>query len=274
MDMLGMLGNLPIAVQSLIVVAFFASLTVAGLYLVRRRVSPDALRGDHDVAGFTFGVVGAFYGVILAFVIVAVWQRFERANETAQHEALALSNLYDLSQGFDEPARTAMQSALRSYTSEVVNREWTAMATFGYRQSMSSEERIWQVLSTYTPGGARQQTFLDKSIDQIADLSDARQLRFVYYSEDLPSVIWIVIYVGCFITLGFGYFFGTRLFRSQAIMIATFASLIGLTILAISELSSPYQGAVVISDEPFRYALSRMTPSPPVQPDLPRPGAP
>ncbi len=257
------LGNLPITVQALIVVSVFATLTVGGLYLVRQRIPPHVLREDHDVAGFTFGVVGAFYGVILAFVIVAVWQRFERANETAQREALALLNLYDLSQGFDEPARTAMQAALRQYTSDVVNREWTAMATYGYRQSMRTEERIWRVLSTYTPSGPRQQTFLDKSIDQVADLSDARQLRFVYYSEELPSVIWIVIYVGCLITLGFGYFFGTRVFRSQAIMIATFASLIGLTILAISELASPYQGAVVVSDEPFRYALSRMTSAPP-----------
>src|SRR5579884_2784573 len=199
-----MLGNLPIAIQAAVVVAVFAGLTVAGLYLVRLRIPPHVLRDDHDVAGFTFGVVGAFYGVILAFVIVAVWQRFERANETAQREALALSNLYNLSQGFDEPARGAMQAALRQYASNVVDHEWAAMAVSSYRQSQRGEEHIWQVLSAYTPSGARQQTFLDKSVDQMAELSDARQLRYLYYSEDLPSVIWIVIYVGCLITLGFG----------------------------------------------------------------------
>ncbi len=258
-----MLGNLPIAIQAAAVVVVFASLTVGGLYLVRQRIPPHVLRDDHDVAGFTFGVVGAFYGVILAFVIVAVWQRFERANETTQREALALSNLYNLSQGIDEPARSAMQAALRQYATDVIDHEWAAMAVYDFHETMRGEERIWQVLSNYTPSGARQQTFLDKSIDQVAVLSDARQLRHLYYSEDLPSVIWIVIYVGCLITLGFGYFFGTRVFRSQAIMIATFAALIGLTILAISELANPYQGAVVVSDQPFKYALGAMTPSPP-----------
>lgn len=258
-----MLGNLPISIQAVAVVVIFASLTVAGLYLVRLRVSAQALREDHDVAGFTFGVIGAFYGVILAFVIVAVWQRFERANETAQQEALAISNLYNLSKGFDEPARSAMQRALRLYASDVVNREWAAMADNNYHPTRGGEERIWEVLSSYNPATARQQTFLDKSVDQVAQLSDSRQLRYLYYSEDLPSVIWIVIYVGCLITLSFGYFFGTRLFRFQALLIATFAALIGLTILAITELAGPYQGAVVVSDAPFRYALSSMTPAPP-----------
>ena len=69
--------------QAIIVVLVFSGLTVAGLYFVRRHVSSRQLKEDHDVAGFTFSVVGAFYGMILAFVIVAVWQRFERANEQA-----------------------------------------------------------------------------------------------------------------------------------------------------------------------------------------------
>jgi cell division protein FtsX len=61
-----------------------------------------------------------------------------------------------------------------------------------------------------------------------------------------------VIYVGCVITLGFSYFFVTRHFRQQALMCGTFAALIGLTILAISELATPYQGAVVVSNQAFK----------------------
>jgi Protein of unknown function (DUF4239) len=265
-----MLGNLPVAIQAATVAILFAAVTVAGLYFVRRRIPPHILKGDHDVAGFTFGVVGAFYGVVLAFVIVAVWQRFERANELTQREALALSNLYDLSKGLDEPVRSAMQQALREYATEVIDHEWKAMATYSYRRSGGGERRIWQVLANYNPSGIRQQTFLDKSIDQLGQLSDARQLRYLYSSENLPAVIWIVIYVGCLITLGFGYFFVTQSFRSQAIMIATFAALMGLTILAISELANPYQGTMVVSEAPFRYALSAMVPQAPAPPPATR----
>jgi len=246
------------AVQALIVVVVFSGLTVAGLYIVRSRVSPQQLKLDHDVAGFTFSVVGAFYGVVLAFVIVAVWQRFERANEKAQDESLALSNLYNLSIGFDQPERGELQAALHAYATKVIEHEFKQMSDYTYRQNMEDENVLWQLLLKYAPASAQQQTILDKSLDQMAALSDARRLRYVYYSEDLPSVIWIVIYVGAVITLGFSYFFSTHLFRSQAIMSATFAALIGLTILAISELATPYQGAVVVSDEGFRFLIGSM----------------
>jgi Protein of unknown function (DUF4239) len=244
--------------QSIIVVLVFSGLTVAGLYFVRSRVSSQQLKEDHDVAGFTFSVVGAFYGVILAFVIVAVWQRFERANEKAQDESLALSNLYNLSGGFDQPTRDELQAALHTYATNVVDHEFKQMSENKYTLNMHDENVLWHLLLKYSPANSQQQTFLDKSVDQMAGLSDARRLRYVYYSEDLPGVIWVVIYVGCVITLGFSYFFSTRLFRSQAIMSATFAAIIGLTILAISELATPYQGAVVVSDEGFRFLVGSM----------------
>jgi cell division protein FtsX len=72
-----------------------------------------------------------------------------------------------------------------------------------------------------------------------------------------------VIYAGCAITLGFSYFFVTRRFRHQAIMYGTFAALIGLTILAISELATPYQGAVVVSNQAFKILETSISESPP-----------
>ena len=264
------LENFPTVIQAIVVAFLFAAISVTGIYITRRQLPPHTLQADHEVAGFTFGVVGAFYGVVLAFVIVAVWQRFERTNEKVQAESLAISNLYNLANGFEEPARTQLQNALHDYASHVVNQEWREMAEYRYTQNSTFERRLWSVLVNYHPNDPHRQVFLDKSIDQMADLSDARRLRYVYYSEDLPSVIWIVIYAGCVIVLGFGLFFETRVFRSQAIMSGTFAALIGLTILAISELATPYQGTVVVSDEAFRFALNSMAPVQPLpsQPEL------
>jgi FtsH-binding integral membrane protein len=260
---------MPTVVQASIVVIVFAGLSIAGLYLIRLKISPQRLRDDHDVAGFTFGVVGAFYGVVLAFVILAVWQRFELAVETSRHESLAIANLYNLSQGFNQSERDRLVNALREYATQVVTRDWTEMRNLNYRPTMKPEERLWSVLLHFPPSNSQQQTILDKCIDQMAALSDARQLRYMYYSEDLPSVVWIVIYVGCVITLSFGYFFGPKNIKSQAIMVGTFAALIGLTILAISELASPYQGNVVVTDQPFRFVLTAMSAGgkmPPVDP--------
>jgi hypothetical protein len=257
------IAYLPTYAQALLVTAIFAGATVTGLYVVRRRVEPEALRNDHDVAGFTFGVIGAFYGVVLAFVIVAAWQRFERANDQVQAESLAVSNLYNLAEGLSGPGRVEMRSALRAYTANVLGAEWKQMAEGRFSPDQKPIQNLWDIIMKARPATPQEQVFLDKSIDQLTELSDLRRLRYVYYSQNLPVVIWIVIYVGCIITLGFSYFFVTRRFRQQALMCGTFAALIGLTILAISELATPYQGAVVVSDQAFRVlAVSMELPAP------------
>jgi hypothetical protein len=118
---------------------------------------------------------------------------------------------------------------------------------------------LWQIVVNYKPqNDARQQMLVEKSFDQLTELSNAYSLRYMYSRENLPSVVWVVIYAGLLITIGFSYFFGLETFRSQALMCAIFASLLGLTIIAILELAHPYQGSVTVSDQPFRYALLRM----------------
>jgi hypothetical protein len=251
-----LIENLPTAVQAILVVIAFAGISITGLYLVRRAVPAQNLREDHDVAGFTFGVIGAFYGVVLAFVIVAAWQRFQNAQEKTQSEALALTNMYVLARGFEDPMRSDLIAAVRRYADQVVNSEWSAMAQASYEKSRGGEDRIWSVLLTYQPRNSRDQILLDKCLADMGQLTDARELRFMFYKDDLPSVIWIVIYVGCVITITFSYFFGTRRQRSQAIMCGTFAALIGLTILAVSELANPYQGTVNVSAAPFKFVIS------------------
>jgi hypothetical protein len=163
-----------VAVQATVVAFGFAGITIAGLFIVRRLVPWETLRENHEVAGFTFGVVGAFYGVVLAFVIVAAWQRYENATEKAQQEALALANIFYLSRGFEEPMRAEMRSAVHEYARFVVTDEWQAMAKNDFAPDNTTASRLWDDLVAYTPHDARDALLLDKSLDQIAQLNDAR----------------------------------------------------------------------------------------------------
>jgi hypothetical protein len=247
--------------QIIFVLVVFSSISVSGLYLVRVLVPLETLKQNHEVAGFTFGVIGAFYGLLLAFVIVAAWERFDRADAEVQSEGVALTSLYRLSRGFTEPVATNMQKAIRTYTHKLIEVQWPDMANnqFASFENSMGPLVLWQIVTNYDPrNDPRQQMLVDKSFDQLTQLSNAYSLRYLYSRENLPSVVWVVIYFGLFITIGFSYFFGLDTFRSQALMCAIFASLLGLTIVAILQLAHPYQGAVTVSDRPFKFALMRM----------------
>lgn len=246
--------------QVAFVLIVFSGLSVLGLYMVRILVPLERLKQNHEVAGFTFGVLGAFYGLLLAFVIVAAWQRYDRADEKVQGEAMALASLYRLSKGFPQPVRENMQRAIRVYTQKAIVVEWPAMAAHprGRTDDSVGPLGLWAIVTNYEPKDSRQTMLVDKSFDELRELSEDRALRYMYGAENFPSVVWLVIYCGLFITVGFSYFFGLETFRSQALMCAVFSGLLGLTILAILELAHPYQGTVVVSDAPLRYAILRM----------------
>jgi len=246
--------------QIVIVTVVFSGLSVLGLYIVRILVPLETLKKKHEVAGFTFGVLGAFYGLLLAFVIVAAWERFDRANANVQEEGVALISLYRLSKGYSAPTGSDLQHAIRAYTHRLIDVEWPDMANANFASIDDSVGTLtlWQIVATYKPEDSRRSLLLDKSFDQLSKLTEETSLRYLYSKENLPSVVWLVIYAGLFITIGFSYFFGLETFFSQALMCAVFSALLGLTILAILELAHPYQGSVVVSSQPLQYALSRM----------------
>jgi hypothetical protein len=246
------------ATQIIFVIVVFGGGSVAGLCLVRWLVPLDRLQKNHEVAGVTFGVLGAFYGLVLAFVIVAAWERFNDANADALVEATALESLYKLGAAFSEPMRTQLDSAVLKYVHNVIEKEWPRMADNTFQGGEIGAHELWAAVLAYHTADSREQMLVDKSIDQLNLVSQSRSQRIFYYQEDLPSVVWMIIYLGCLMTIGFSYFFGSNIFRAQVLMCGFFSILLGMTILAILELAHPYQGVVTVSNEPFRYALSRM----------------
>src|SRR5271170_2219700 len=103
----------PFWAQNAFVLLVFSGVSVLGLYLVRVTVPLERLKQNHEVAGFTFGVIGAFYGLLLAFVIVAAWERFDRADALVQNEAMGLASLYRLSTGLPQPVRRNLEHSIR-----------------------------------------------------------------------------------------------------------------------------------------------------------------
>jgi uncharacterized membrane protein len=69
---------------------------VAGLVLVQRLVPPERREGQNDVAGFIFAVLGVAYAVLLAFVVIAVWQDYETTQTNVESEAHELAGVYFL----------------------------------------------------------------------------------------------------------------------------------------------------------------------------------
>ena len=82
MKLILLVNELPLWLAALLVVAAAEIFSVGLLLLCRVVYGVSHLSLNNEVAGFKFAVVGLFYGVLLAFVVIAVWEDY-RNTETA-----------------------------------------------------------------------------------------------------------------------------------------------------------------------------------------------
>src|SRR5919112_4478843 len=115
-------------VYGVLVVLVVSAAAVAGLMLVQRFVSSELREQHNDVAGFVYAGVGVVYAVLLALVVIAVWEQYQRARETVETEANALAEIAWLAHRLPESERHQLQEQARSYAREVVDQEWPLMA--------------------------------------------------------------------------------------------------------------------------------------------------
>src|SRR5215467_13204452 len=97
--------------------------------LCARRLLPIELRRQHnDVAAAIFSIIGVTYAVLLAFVAMLAWEGFNRAKAASYAEAAVIQDVYMVSVGFTDPARSSMRNDIIAYARSVVNVEWPAQA--------------------------------------------------------------------------------------------------------------------------------------------------
>lgn len=234
-----------------------------GLWLVRRQVPLQVLKEQHEVAGISFAVVGGFYGIILAFVLVASWERFEHARATTEAEANALGDLYRQAGGMHDTERAALQGDIVAYLISIVDLEWPAMQNNSLSpRSQELYGDIWNRVIGQSADTDKRVSLFQCMVQELDDFADARRDRLLYMHNGLPSVIWYFLIVFGSITVAFTYFFGMPRALPQAIITTVLAGTIACTLFIIFEMQTPFSGAVRVPDRAFRVVLSFMQPVP------------
>jgi hypothetical protein len=229
---------------------------VAGLVLVQRLVPPERREGQNDVAGFIFAVLGVAYAVLLAFVVIAVWQDYETALTDVESEAHELAGVYFLASRLPEPDRTRIRDLIRTYVRVVVVEEWPMMERG--QTSPRADSLIRQLRSKilefdpHTKGG---QVLYERGLTQLHDAANARRTRLLEVREGIPGLLWVVLVLGGLITVSFTYLFGLQSNLAHALMVAALTLVICGILFTISEFNYAFSGVVEIRPEAFREVL-------------------
>lgn len=241
-----LLNTLPLWVSALMLVAM-TLIAASGPSLIRRRVPLDRLRVNNEVAGFKFATVGVLYAVLLAFAVIVVWEKFAEADRTVSKEAGAIVTLYRLSEGLDQQPGDAFRQNLLDYTKAAIRDDWPAMEHGKYSSHVTEMlNRAYSTIISMHPGDQRGAVILTELLKQLDLVTQARRARLVSARGAIPGLLWFVLVVDAFLTIGFTFFFGTQNALVQGLMTGILSLLIFSAMLVIVAIDHPFAGPVKV----------------------------
>ncbi|MEP7270655.1 MAG: DUF4239 domain-containing protein [Acidobacteriota bacterium] len=230
-----------------------------GLAITRRLVPSPALDSHHEVAGFIFGTVGVIYAVLLAFVVVAVWEQFEAAKTAVSEEGNHLGNIVRLAEGLKQDETARILSGAKEYARTVIEHEWPAMESGDTREvAHSSADNLWKVIRDFNPATEREQVLYAEMINQMDELGGDRRSRLHASYDDLPNLMWVLLIGGGITTVAFTYFFRVKGLTTQLLMTSALAGITVFVLFLILALDNPFRGSVSVSPEPIEFVLQRL----------------
>ena len=255
------------AVFGVLVVGGCCLLSLLGFELVHRLVPAQSRRQHNEVAGFIYAALGVIYAVLLALVVITVWEEYSAASLTVEQEANATAEVFLLGYELPEPEGAHIQELAHSYAEDVVNKEWPLMAS-GKQPPLKQEagtpagwdliDDVRATLHGFEPRTKAEEQLYAEGLDQVANLGDARRSRLIASEEGVPGILWSVLIFGDIAAVSFTYLFGLESTWAHRLMVVTLAAVIGLVLFTIGALGHPFAGGARIGPGFFELVLERM----------------
>jgi hypothetical protein len=235
---------------------------LVGLELVQRLVPSEKRQEHNDVAGFLYAVIGVVYAVLLALLVIAVWEQYQRARETVESEANAVAEIAWLAHRLPEPEHHELQEDARSYAQEVVEEEWPRMeqgleGVQSFPEGWDLIDDMRATLQEVEPRTVAEQELYAEGLDQIQRLGDDRRMRLVAAEEGMPGVLWAVLVFGGVVAVGFTYLFGLENTWAHRVMVMSLTAVIALVLFTIGVMEYPFSGGARLQPSAFELILER-----------------
>ncbi|WP_258044517.1 DUF4239 domain-containing protein [Streptomyces sp. SM11] len=247
------------------IVLFLGALLVAAVALaVVQKFAPYERRSQYnDVASFVFAAVAGLYAVLLAFVVVTVWDNIAESRKATFEEADCLAGLYWISREMPVETGAPLERLTLEYAHRVIEVEWPLMAW--HRSDPEATRMMYEMrrrtLDWSPPGSdVRDEVRYDHALSHVEGLASGRRERLSAIRNAVPPLLWLALIGGGAITVGFCLVFGISNRRLHLVMVLCLTALIAFSLIAILEMDYPFNGVARVGPLAFDVFLDRLPP--------------
>ena len=249
--------NLPVLWMALIV--FVATyLIAAGVYLVVTKLAvTDWARAFKAVSPGILPPLGILFALLVGFIAVEVWNKFDKAKTAVATEAGALRAVVLLAGTFPEEQKTRIYALINRHIDVAVNQEWPEMAQ--RRATLSPLptaliEALHDALAL-TPADYSQRTAQPEMVRALHTALEARRQRIVISESTVGAVKWVGILLQALCTLVAIAMVHSDNRGACAITLTLFATGVALSVLLIAAYSRPFTGEISVGPELLKQVI-------------------
>lgn len=234
-------------------------LSAVGVLVVHKLWAHSLRASYNEVNGYFFAAVGALYAVLLAFVVVAVWEDMGTAQQNTYSEANAIPGLYYSATAFPPDVREAFQSAAVAYTRDVIDDEWPALANGQSSAKVEADASALrkEILKVH-PDNDQQDALYSSMIDRINTINSDRRQRIYEAQPSIPDIFWYGLLGGGALLLFFALFFGVPKMVPHLLMVTVLALIVSGTLYLTYLMEQPFRGPMRIEPNAYQVALVEM----------------
>jgi Protein of unknown function (DUF4239) len=240
----------------LLVIGVWSGLSLLGLWIFNRFVDVHLREKDTETVGLTYAIVAVVFAVLIAVIVVDVWESFAKADEIAAAEANKLSSLMLDTAGLPAPVAEEVRADINKYIDIVVKSEWPSqqdgnLAEAVFEPGWSLLGHLSTQLAVFDPTTMGQNATKVEMLRAVNELIKARRNRILAAGAHLPDIVWGILLISGAIAVFYTYLFGAHSFGIHLAITGLISSSIALVFVLLIALDYPFRGDVSVSDEAF-----------------------
>jgi hypothetical protein len=240
-----------------VLIGISVALALVAWVLVRRFLPAwrDAKSGD-TIAGVA-AMVMTLFALVLAFVVVDLYNGYVSAEQNVSTEASSLGALVREAQAFPDSARKRIDGAVANYVTEVREREFTTLRTG--KTDPEARRRLgvlFTAVQSYSPVTESQLAFYRSVTGQLDTIATERQKRIESAETSIPGPLLGLMIITALVTLATTVLIKTHHAGVDIALVVSVGMIVGAGIFTALILEYPFSGSIAVSSSPFAHAAA------------------
>jgi len=221
-----------------------------GLYIFNRWYRHTKPAANNEVAGIMFGAISLIYSLILAFVIVAVWEDYEDLEKNIQAESDKMNSIIIHISTMPDSIRLPIHDALYNYCQRVEDGEWH-MESDSLDNQSSAIPCMRLMLLTLEPQNELQRNVFNVVDEDLSQITELRRNRLSHNHSQIPGLVWLILQFGTVMLIVFSYFFHVASPKLKRIYLSFFSGCLAICLFLVWSLDHPFGKHVQVSNKPY-----------------------